>query len=306
MNELNIEKAYEIISEKLALWLKELIRILPNLLLAVVVLVVGLFVARLIKNLAARFIRKVITNHTLSGLFISVVYVLMIGIVLFTVLSILRLDKAVTSLLAGAGILGLALAFAFQDIASNFMSGIFISLRRPINIGDIVEVKGYMGRVKEINLRDTVIHTFQGKMVIVPNKDVFQNPIENYTKLGKRRVDLKVGVSYGDDLEKVKQVALAAVKDINELSPTDEIAFFYTEFGDSSINFELRLWVGSPEQQAYWSVCSQAVVKIKAAFDQNDITIPFPIRTLDFGIKGGVPLQKMPISVKSDNPESSV
>ena len=107
-------------------------------------------------------------------------------------------------MLAGAGVLGLALAFAFQDIAANFMSGIFISFRKPINIGDIVKIKDYMGKVTEINLRDSVIRTFQGQLVIIPNKDIFQNAIENYSMWGKRRIDLAVGISYGDDLDKVK------------------------------------------------------------------------------------------------------
>ena len=90
-------------------------------------------------------------------------------------------------MLAGAGVVGLALAFAFQDIAANFISGIFISFRKPLHIDDIVKIGDYMGRVEEINLRDTVLRTFQGQMVIIPNKNVFQNPIENYSMLGKRR-----------------------------------------------------------------------------------------------------------------------
>ncbi len=107
-----------------------------------------------------------------------------------------------------------------------------------------------MGKVDEINLRDTIIRTFQGKMVIIPNKDVFQNPIENYSILGKRRIDLEVGVSYNDDLEVAAQLAVDAVKHIDGLAADEEVTLFYTEFGESSIN-------------------------------QNNITIPFPIRTLD-------------------------
>jgi small-conductance mechanosensitive channel len=206
------------------------------------------------------------------------------------VLSILQLDKAVTSILAGAGIIGLALAFAFQDIAANFISGIFISFRRPVHIGDIVKIKDYMGKVEEINLRDTVIRTFQGQMVIIPNKDVFQSPIENFTLLGKRRIDLTIGVSYGDDLQKVEDITLEALKDIKGLCTEEQATLFYKEFGDSSINFVLRLWVSSTSQPDFLRLGSEAIKRIKKAYDENDIMIPFPIRTLDFGIKGGVPL----------------
>src|SRR5690606_15005979 len=118
---------------------------------------------------------------------------------------------AVTSILAGAGIIGLAPAFAFQDIAPNFKSGIFILVRKPLKVGGIVLVQGFEGKVVEVNLRDTVIDTFKGQLVIVPNKDVYQNPIENFSYLQKRRFDLPIGVSYGDDLDKVKQVALETI-----------------------------------------------------------------------------------------------
>src|SRR5690606_14071352 len=156
--------------------------------------------------------------------------------------------KAVTSILAGAGIIGLALGFAFQDIAGNFISGIFISFRRPFNIGDLIESQDYRGRVKKVNLRDTVIVTVEGNTVILPNKNLFQNPIRNFDSSGRRRMDLSVGVSYGDDLEKVKRIVMEAVDSIPLKSPKDETTFFYREFGDSSINFDVRIWLKSTAQ----------------------------------------------------------
>ncbi|MFD0764627.1 mechanosensitive ion channel family protein [Mucilaginibacter lutimaris] len=290
---MDINNAYQLIVDKLTLWAKDLIRLLPNIALAALILVVGFFIAKSVKNGLKKLIRRFIHNETLDNLFSSLIYIFLLGIVIFIALSVLKLDKAVTSILAGAGILGLALAFAFQDIAANFMSGIFLSIRSPLSVGDIVKIKEYMGKVEEINLRDTVIRTYQGQMVIIPNKDVFQNPIENYTLLGKRRMDLAVGVSYGDDLEKVKEVTIEAVSGIEGLSKEDEITMFYTEFGDSSINYVIRLWVCTTEQINFLEVKSQAIIRIKKAYDENDIMIPFPIRTMDFGIKGGIPLTDM-------------
>ena len=292
---MNLNEAYKLISEKLTNWLHELIKMLPNILVAVIVLVIGLFLAKQIKKLVAKFINKISDKKVLNGLLISIVYFFCIGVVIFVVLSILQLDKAVTSLLAGVGITGLALAFAFQDIAANFISGVFILFRKPIHVGDIVKLKTYMGKIDSINLRDTVVRTFQGQLVIIPNKEVYQNPIENYSQLGKRRLDMAVGVSYGDDLEKVQRVTLDAVKNIDGLSKEDETTFFYKEFGDSSINFLLRLWLNSPEQSVYRTAGHQAIMCIKKAFEENDIMIPFPIRTMDFGIKGGVSLSDSPI-----------
>lgn len=296
---MDINEALKIIKEKIGNWLTELIALLPNILLATLVFVIGLFIARKLKKIAVKLIQKFSRNITLNNLFGSVVQIFLIGVTLFTVLSILQLDKAVTTILAGAGIIGLALAFAFQDIAANFISGIFISFRKPIKIGDVVKLKDYMGKVEQINLRDTTIRTFQGQMVIIPNKDVFQSPIENFSLLGRRRLDLFVGVSYGDDLEKVKNITMEAVRSIENLSEDDDTTMFFQEFGDSSINFVIRLWINSPEQPVYLQVGNDAVMKIKKAFDENSITIPFPIRTLDFGIKGGATLSEMTVNNSS-------
>ncbi len=283
---INISKSYDLLVDKLSKWFEDFVQLLPNIALAALVFVLGIFVAKAIKRLSLKLISKVSKQQTLNSLFASFIHVFTLGIILFVTLSILKLDKAVTSILAGAGIVGLALAFAFQDIAANFISGIFISFRRPIHIGDIVKLHDYMGTVEDINLRDTVVLTFQGQRVIIPNKEVFQNPIENYSLLGKRRMDLVVGISYGDDLEKVKRVVLDAVQQVS-VRTDDEITFFYDEFGDSSINFQVRIWINKPDQPTWLQGRSEAVMYIKKAFDQNDITIPFPIRTLDFGIKGG-------------------
>jgi small-conductance mechanosensitive channel len=299
-----MDNAYEIIRDKLSLWLKEIIRISPNVVLAALVLVLGLFLAKIIKNLIGKFSKKIIRNPTLNSLFTLLVYVISLGVTIFMVLSILKLDKAVTSILAGAGIIGLALAFVFQDIASNFMSGIFLSVRKPLHTRDIVKIKEYMGEVMEINLRDTVIKTFQGQMVIIPNKEVLQNPIENYSLLGKRRMDLHIGISYNEDLEKVKTVTMNAVTAIPGII-NDEITMFYEAFGDSSINFVIRIWVNTAGQIEYLSVQSEAVMRIKKAFDKNGIIIPFPIRTLDFGTKGDVILNEI-VSLKDQKQSKTI
>ena len=293
---MDIHKISDLLTGKLTSWIEALIKLLPNIVMAAIILVIGFYIAKFIRKIAIKLIGKVSKNLTLNNLFSSVIYIIFLGIVIFTALSILQLDKAVTSILAGAGILGLALAFAFQDIAANFMSGIFISFRKPIQVGDIVKLQDYMGKIKEVNLRDTVMETFQGQTVIIPNKEVFQNAIENYSYINKRRLDLSVGVSYGDDLEKVKQITIDAVKNIADLSKEDEVTVFFNEFGDSSIILSIRMWMNTAEQAVYNEVRSLAIINIKKAYDANDIMIPFPIRTLDFGIKGGTTISEMPIS----------
>lgn len=294
----NINDSAKLITDKLSLWLKELIKLLPNILLATVVLVIGIFVAKYVEKLVSKALNKISHNKTLNSLFNSIIYIFFIGIVIFITLSILDLGTIITTILGAASLLGLAFAFAFQDIAANFMSGIFISFRRPIRIGNIVKIKDYMGKIEAINLRDTTVKTFQGQMVIIPNKEVFQNPIENFSMLGKRRFDLTVGVSYGEDLERVMQITMDAVKDLQGLASGEKITMFFNEFADSSINYTIRFWIKSLEQPDFLQVGSDAIMKIKKAYDANDIQIPYPIRTLDFGIKGGQTLSEMEVNLK--------
>ena len=284
---MEINDAYNLVTDKLENWIDTLIQMLPNLALALIVLIVFYVVGKMIRNAIGRLLSKATDNRTIINLMETIVGVLIVGIGVFIALSILNLDGAVTSLLAGAGIIGLALGFAFQDIASNFISGIILSIRHPFGIGDIIETNGFYGTVQKMNLRNTIIHTPTGQIVYIPNKSVFESPLENFTSTGERRIDLSCGVSYGDDLEKAKEVAIEAVKGLRNYNADKGIEFYYDEFGGSSINFKIRFWVDFQSNPDYWSARSDAIIALTKAFDENDIMIPFPIRTLDFGIRGG-------------------
>jgi small conductance mechanosensitive channel len=186
----------------------------------------------------------------------------------------------------------LALGFAFQDLAVNFIAGVFMAVRKSFRIGDIIESNGFMGKVTEISLRSTKVLTFQGQKIVIPNRLIFENPLSNYST-GQRRIDLGVGVSYGDDLQKVEDVTLQAVKNLSIHDVNRPVDLYYEGFGDSSINFIIRFWVEFKQQPDFLKARSEAIKAIKAAYDAEDITIPFPIRTLDFGIKGGEKLDAM-------------
>lgn len=294
---MNFNNAYDLLIDKLQRWFSETVKLLPNIVLAAVVLILGVIIAKLVRKYSYKLIQKFSKIQTINKLFSSFMYVVFILIAIFTALNIIGLDKAVTTVLAGAGILGLALAFAFQDVAANFMSGIFMSFRHPFDVGDLVTVNDKMGRIEAVNLRDTTLITLQGQRLIIPNKNVFQNAIENFSSTGKRRLDFSVGVSYGDDLEKVRSLVIDCLENLEERDTQKGIEFFYDEFGDSSINFKLRIWLNTVEQISYLGAKSKAIILIKKAFDKNDIMIPFPIRTLDFGIKGGEKLSEMKLNM---------
>lgn len=291
---------YSTLSDKLMNWLETTIAMLPNLVVALLILIVFFILGRLVRKGVKHMLEKTTSNKTIINLLETIVGVLVIGVGIFIALSVLKLDGAVTSLLAGAGIIGLALGFAFQDIASNFISGIILSIRHPFGIGDIIETNDYYGTVVKMNLRNTIIRTVQGQIVYIPNKSVFENPLENFTAESNRRIDLSCGVSYGDDLEKAKEVAVEAVKELDNYDDSKDVEFYYDEFGGSSINFKIRFWVKFRTNPDYWSARSNAIMAITKAFDENDIMIPFPIRTLDFGIRGGEKLNSMLGNGKND------
>lgn len=278
---------------KLQNWLNSIIVNLPDLLLASLVLIIGIFLTRRMQNYFFRLISRFSQKITVNRLLANIATALFFMIVLFIVLSILGLDTALTTLLGTAGVAGLAVGLALQDPIVNLFAGIMMSMRTFFKIGDLVETNDFFGIVEKISLRSTIIKTLQGQEVVIPNKNVYQNPLKNFSTSGERRIDLSCGVSYGDELEKVKDIAIGAVKEKLKYKDSKPVELFFTEFGNSSINFTLRFWMDNGNQKDYLELQSNAIIALKKAFDANDISIPFPIRTLDFGIKGGEKLNEV-------------
>lgn len=290
---MGLGKAWELLSGKVMGWGRGFVLLLPNILVSLVVLVGFWLIAKLARNLLLRILRRVSHSEQVNRILASSAYLLLIAIGTFVALGILGLQKTVASLLAGAGIVTLALGFAFQDIAANIMAGIYLSVQRPFRPGHIIETKDFFGVVKRIHLRWTEIRTQQGQVVLIPNKQVFENPIMNYSSTGERRVDLRLGVSYGDDLEKARRITMSAVEEVSTRIPDREVEFFYEEFGESSIDFVVRFWIKFTRQPDFLAAQSEAIERIKKAFDEAGIMIPFPIRTLDFAVKGGEKLSEV-------------
>ncbi len=269
------------IRETLEIWGNELVARVPNMVVAVLVLVTFVIIGKIARRAVAGVMQRASDSRAVAHLLSTMAYVFSIAIGAVIALNVLELGGAATSLLAGAGVVGIALGFAFQDIAANFISGIIIAFQKPMRVGDLVETNDYYGVVKNITLRMTQIQTLQGQMVFIPNKDILLNPLIEYNTLKKRRIDLDCGVRYSDDLEKTKEVAIEAVKKLKTTNADQPIDLYFHEFGDSSINFTIRFWTGFKNETDFLEARSQAVIAIKQAFDNNGISIPFPIRTLE-------------------------
>ncbi len=290
---MSFAKAWDLLVRKVTGWGRDLVLLLPNLAVAVLVLVGFWLLARLVRSVVRRVLARVSHSAEVNKLVAQAVYIALLVAGVFIALGILGLQKTVASLLAGAGIIGLALGFAFQAIAANLMAGIYLSVRHPFRHGHLIKTNDYFGTVQRIRLRWTEMWTQQGQLALIPNKQIFENPILNYSALGRRRIDLTLGVSYGDDLEKARQVAMRAIEEVSTRDPEREIELFYDEFADSSIDFTVRFWIPFSKQADYLAARSEAIIRIKQAFDAEGITIPFPITTLDFGAKGGEKLSEM-------------
>jgi small conductance mechanosensitive channel len=287
---MEFKQTLEPVTGKLQGWAESLMALLPNLVVAIAIVVFAWGLASLSRRATERLARRAAARNAVARLLGTVTALVVIGVGLFVALGVLELDKTVTSLLAGAGVLGLAIGFAAQNLTANFLSGTVISLRRPYREGDLIETSDHFGTVERIELRVTRLRTTTGQIVLIPNKDILESPLVNYSELGRRRVDVSVGVSYGDDLERVKQVAIRAIEALDGRHEESEVELFYEEFGASSINFALRFWIPFECQVDYKRAQSEAIMRIKKAFDEHDISIPFPIRTLDFGSRGGTAL----------------
>lgn len=278
-------------------WTEAAIQMLPNLAVALVVLLFFYALGRLVRRGLDGLLSRSGVAPTASNVITRIAQIAALLAGVAAALGVLELTSAAASILAGAGVVGLAVGFAFQDIAANFIAGVVLSFRQPFQLGDIIEIEGHVGHVREMNLRTTRIETFDGRTLWVPNKMLFDSVLQNLTGNGRRRMDLVVGVSYGDDLDHVERVTLDALRGIPGRDDNREPEVLFTGFGGSSIDLVGRVWVEEPDQKPWLTVRHEAVKRIATAYNENDITIPFPIRTLDFGIKGGLTLQEaMPAS----------
>lgn len=280
-----IKEAFDALVDKLYGWLDALILNLPNILVALIVFLTAYFIAQKLKKTINRLLAIRVTQESIRSLIASVSSVLIISLGLFLALGILNLDKALTSVLAGAGVAGLAIGLALQGTLANTFSGILLSVKDIMNVGDWVETNGYAGTVQEIKLRYIKLLEADNNLVIIPNKLVLDNPFKNYGLTTQIRATVKCGVGYESDLKKVRDLTIEAINDTFTVPEDKEIEFHYLEFGGSSINFQTRFWVDAQAKLTILETHSKAIMAIKEKFDQEGINIPFPIRTLQFDDK---------------------
>ncbi|RKF21281.1 mechanosensitive ion channel family protein [Altericroceibacterium spongiae] len=266
---------------------RSFIAALPSIAIAIIVLVVTWVVARIAVSMISRMVGRARVREDLKQLVQTLVKLGVWLTGLMIAATIILPGMTAGGLIAGLGVGAVAIGFAFQDIFENFLAGVLIMLREKMQIGDMVEANGILGKVEKITLRETHIRHYSGELTILPNSMVFKNAVKIYTDATQRRNDIVVGVSYDTDLEKAEKVIRQAVERIDKLAPGKGVDVYAQEFNSSSVDFLVRWWIDIT-QQDFLGVKSEVVFAIKQALDDADIEIPFPYVTHTF--KEAIPL----------------
>lgn len=244
-----------------------------NLLIAIGIFFVGRMIADKIAGLARTLMLKAKVDDTLRSFLRNVIYYALLAAVVVMALGQAGLN--VTSFLAVLGAAGLAVGLALKDSLSNFAAGVMLIMLKFFKRGDWVSVAGESGTVQTVSIFNTILTTADNRMVIVPNSAILSGTIVNVTANDTRRVDLVMGIGYGDDLLKAKELLMKILTDdprvLAEPAPQVEVL----ELAESSVNFVVRPWVRTPD---YWGVYFGITEKVKLVFDREGISIPFPQR----------------------------
>ena len=267
------------------------VRALPNMAIAIVILLITWIVARIAVRGVSRAIGKTDMRPSLQNLIDTVVKLGIWIIGLMIALIVVMPGMTPASLIAGLGIGAVAIGFAFQDIFENFLAGVLIMLREKMRIGDVIECEGIIGKVEHITLRETHVRKMSGEVTLVPNSILFKNPVEIFTDDNMRRHEVLAGVSYDTDLDKAAEVIRKAVESVDLVEVDKGIDVFAVEFNSSSVDFKVRWWAGSTPRNM-WESKDKVIRAIKRALDDAGIEIPFPYITHTF--KERVPLGREP------------
>lgn len=240
--------------------------------LAAMIFIIGMIVA----GFARRAIRKAIGKNrrvdvTLTNFFSSIVYYAIVIVVLVSVLG--QFGVETTSMVAALGAATLAIGLALQGTLSNLSAGVMIILFRPYSIGDYVEVADQSGSIRDINLFTTVLASADNKRVIIPNSSAWGAVITNYSVNGTRRVDFTFSIDYENDIASAMKVIEDTLSADQRVHKSPAVFTGVISHGDSSIDIAARVWCASED---YWGIYFDAMKNVKEAFDQNNISIPYP------------------------------
>jgi len=253
-----------------------LIKGIPNLLTALVIVIISMYLARVLSKIVGRLLKARKAPEGVTQLLVQLTYGIMVVI---GVVTALQRFFDVTAFLAGLGILGFTVGFALQDVMKNFAAGIILLIQQPFHIGEAIGASGFDGTVLQIDLRSTEMKTWDGRIVNIPNADILASPIVNYTRADRRRIELPVSVSFDTDTDKARKVVLETVPNVPGFVEEPVPLTGFSNFGNSALELMIYFWIDTSKTNPL-AAKDAALSLIKNAFDRQGINIPFPIRTV--------------------------
>lgn len=261
----------DVIRQKLDSWWIDSFRMVPNVMLAILFWLAFYIIARLFRRFGTQVTRRFSKSKAVGGLVSDLIYIALIVAGFYVALNILKLDKIAVSLLAGAGIIGLTLAFAFQDLTSNFISGVYIDFNKPFDIGDVIETNGVVGEVEDIGLRSTILMTMEGTHLMIPNKAVFQSILINHSRTRTRLVRIDFEMTISDAMEKIGALLTEAVRQVPGVDRSSAPEFFFTDIDANNLKISVLFRVVSPSQAELMKIKHLAILVVLKTFSDNGI-----------------------------------
>lgn len=260
----------------------DFIILLPNLVLALIVFAIFFFIARTLKRVVKQITRSHRQARNLGLVLGRLAQGITILVGLFIALSIVIPSLKASDLVQLLGISGVAIGFAFRDILQNFLAGILILLTEPFQIDDQIVFKGFEGTVEQIQTRATMIKTYDGRRIVIPNSELFTNSVTVNTAFEHRRLQYDIGIGYGDDIDEARRLILEAIHEIDGVLETPAPDAIVVELAGSTVNIRARWWVQPPRRADVLDMQDRVLTNIKNTLTANGIDLPFPTQQILF------------------------
>lgn len=283
------------ITSALEHYYQKFLMVLPKIVLAILIIIVGVLLAKLISNTYKKRVLKKATDPLMARFLVQAIRTILIIIVIMIALQVAGLGGIAAGVLTAAGGAAIVLGFAFQDIGKNFLAGIILAFNRPFNINDTIKIDTLFGKVKALNFRYTHIKTTDGRDIFIPNSDVLTKPVENYTADGFYRVEFVVGIGYEDDIKQAKNIIQKIIDEDQAIihHPEHENFVIEDELAASTVNLKVFFWVQTIDYRKASLILRGIIIRrVKEALTEKGFNLPADITELKlYGTEDDIPLK---------------
>jgi small conductance mechanosensitive channel len=276
------------------LW-RDVVRALPFMAFGVMIVALSMAAGYLTTRVTRRLLRGRIRARLLLTVIARTSGVLVFLVGVYIILRVAGLTQLALSVVGGTGLIGLAVGIAFRDITENFLASIFLSMQRPFQTGDLVEISGVTGYVQQLNIRTTIVMTLDGNLVQIPNATVYKNNLRNFTTNTNRRDDFAIGIGYDDSISEAQEIARKVLADHPAVLDDPEPSVLADSLGTSTINLRVYFWLNGREH-SWLKVRSSLIRQVKIAFQQHGISMPDESREIVF--PKGIPVTMLDASAE--------